>query len=62
VSGDHQHGRGEDHGHGLPGAGYRRPLAVVLGISGTILAVEVAGAFISGSVALLADAGHMCPF
>jgi cobalt-zinc-cadmium efflux system protein len=47
------------HGHSLPGAGHRRTLAVVLGISGTILAVEVIGAFVSGSLALLADAGHM---
>lgn len=47
------------HGHGVPGAGHRRPLAIVLGISSTILAVEVAGAFISGSLALLADVGHM---
>ena len=31
----------------------------MLGISGTILAVEATGAFISGSLALLADAGHM---
>jgi cobalt-zinc-cadmium efflux system protein len=58
VSGGQQR-NGGGHGHGLPGAGHRRPLAVVLGISGTILAVEVAGAFISGSLALLADAGHM---
>jgi cobalt-zinc-cadmium efflux system protein len=50
---------GGEHGHGLPGAGHRRPLAVVLGISGTILIVEVIGAFVSGSLALLADAGHM---
>ena len=42
-----------------PAAGHRRPLAIVLGISGTILVVEVIGAFISGSLALLADAGHM---
>ncbi len=47
------------HGHSPPGAGHRRALAVVLGISGTILAVEVIGAFVSGSLALLADAGHM---
>lgn len=52
-------GAGHDHGHGPPGAGHRRPLAVVLGISGTILAVGVAGAFVSGSLALLAHAGHM---
>jgi cobalt-zinc-cadmium efflux system protein len=59
VSGGHQHGSGESHGHGVPGAGHRRPLAVVLAISGTILAVEVTGAVVSGSLALLADAGHM---
>ena len=41
------------------GGGHRRPLAIVLGISATILVVEVVGAFISGSLALLADAGHM---
>jgi cobalt-zinc-cadmium efflux system protein len=32
---------------------------MVLAISSTILVVEVIGAFISGSLALLADAGHM---
>jgi cobalt-zinc-cadmium efflux system protein len=34
-------------------------LAAVLGISATILVVEVIGALVSGSLALLADAGHM---
>jgi len=48
------------HGHGVPtGGGFARRLAVVLSISGTILIVEVIGAVISGSLALLADAGHM---
>jgi cobalt-zinc-cadmium efflux system protein len=50
---------GHDHDHGLAAAGHRRPLAVVLGISSAILVVEVIGALISGSLALLADAGHM---
>jgi cobalt-zinc-cadmium efflux system protein len=50
---------GHDHDHGLAASGNRRPLAVVLGISSTILVVEVIGALISGSLALLADAGHM---
>ena len=60
VSGGRHNGSGgHGHDHSLPGAGHRRPLAIVLGITGTILAVEVAGAFISGSLALLADAGHM---
>jgi Co/Zn/Cd efflux system component len=53
-------GEGHGHEHALPtGAGTRRPLTIVLGISSTILVVEVVGAFISGSLALLADAGHM---
>jgi cobalt-zinc-cadmium efflux system protein len=64
VTADHErHGHGSDpgrgHSHDLPAAGHRRPLAIVLGISGTILIVEVVGAFVSGSLALLADAGHM---
>ena len=47
------------HSHGAPGPGQRRALSVVLGISAVILAAEVAGAVLSGSLALLADAGHM---
>jgi cobalt-zinc-cadmium efflux system protein len=50
---------GHDHDHGLATSGNRRPLAVVLGMSSAILVVEVIGALISGSLALLADAGHM---
>src|SRR5439155_1216112 len=44
------------HGHG---GGHRRPLATVLAISATILVLEVVGAALSGSLALLADAGHL---
>jgi cobalt-zinc-cadmium efflux system protein len=51
--------RAHDHGGLLAADGHRRPLAIVLGISSTILVVEVVGALISGSLALLADAGHM---
>jgi cobalt-zinc-cadmium efflux system protein len=50
---------GHDHDHGVAASGNRRPLAIVLGISSAILVVEVIGALISGSLALLADAGHM---
>jgi cobalt-zinc-cadmium efflux system protein len=50
---------GHGHDHAVPGAGHRRPLAIVLAISTTILVVEVVGAVVSGSLALLADAGHM---
>ena len=55
---------GAGHGHGLPrGAtasyAYRRRMQAVLGIIAVILVVEVAGAYVSGSLALFADAGHM---
>ncbi|SDF36564.1 cobalt-zinc-cadmium efflux system protein [Blastococcus fimeti] len=52
---------GHDHGH-APGtaAGSRRGrLAVVLGLTLAVLVAEVVGAVVSGSLALLADAGHM---
>src|SRR3954463_696727 len=41
------------------GAGHRRRLALVLGLTVTVLVAEVVGAVVSGSLALLADAGHM---
>ena len=54
-----EHG-GHGHDHAVPtDPGHRRPLAMVLAITATILVVEVIGAFRSGSLALLADAGHM---
>ena len=52
---------GHDHSH-VPAAGglavHRRRLAVVLGLTTVALLVEVVGAAVSGSLALLADAGH----
>jgi len=48
------------HGHGATaGAAHRRRLTVVLGLTLTVLVAEVVGAVVSGSLALLADAGHM---
>ncbi|MBA2354996.1 MAG: cation transporter, partial [Acidobacteria bacterium] len=51
-----------DHKHHTPvgysGQGLKR-LALVLGISATIMVVEIVGAVVAGSLALLADAGHM---
>jgi cobalt-zinc-cadmium efflux system protein len=50
------------HRHGptvSAGGAHRRQLLIVLGISTTILVVEVIGGVITGSLALLADAGHM---
>jgi cobalt-zinc-cadmium efflux system protein len=40
-------------------AGHRRRLAIVLAITCAVLVAEVAGALISGSLVLLADAGHI---
>ena len=49
-----------DHDHGSAGlVDHRGRLLVVLGITVTVLVVEVVGALVSGSLALLADAGHM---
>ena len=53
-------GSGHDHDHGGAAlADHRGRLAIVLAITVTVLIVEVVGAVISGSLALLADAGHM---
>ena len=56
-------GWGHAHGHGAgPGTAagsLRRRLAVVLSLTVGVLAAEVVGAVLSGSLALLADAGHM---
>jgi cobalt-zinc-cadmium efflux system protein len=49
---DHDHGAGQL-------AGQRRRLRAVLAITVTVLLAEVVGAVVSGSLALLADAGHM---
>jgi cobalt-zinc-cadmium efflux system protein len=47
------------HGHGHDPAVDRRRLLLVLVITAAVLAAEVVGAALSGSLALLADAGHM---
>lgn len=57
-------GEAHGHSHGLGGyrsatARHRKRLLAVLAITLSVLVVEVAGAALSGSLALLADAGHM---
>ena len=47
---------GHDHAHG---ASTKGRLAIAFAIVATVLVVEVLGAWLSGSLALLADAGHM---
>ena len=52
-------GKGHTHSHGGELVDHRGRLATVLGLTLTVLVVEVIGSLISGSLALLADAGHM---
>ncbi len=49
AHGEHDHGRGVD----------RRALAVVFVLTTAFMAIEAIGGFVTGSLALLADAGHM---
>ncbi|MFI0899146.1 cation diffusion facilitator family transporter [Streptomyces sp. NPDC020983] len=59
---DHGHGHGgHGHAHGLgtATAEHRGRLLVALGITVLVLATEVVGSLVTGSLALLADAGHM---
>lgn len=49
-----------NHAHGLTATGrHRRRLLAVLSITVAVVLVQVVGAALSGSLALLADAGHM---
>ncbi|MFC5729513.1 MULTISPECIES: cation diffusion facilitator family transporter [Nocardioides] len=52
-------GAGHGHGHAAGRAEDRSRLRWVLAVTGTILVVELVGAWTTGSLALLADAGHM---
>lgn len=49
----------DDHGHVTAAQAHRGRLAWVLAITGVVLVAEVVGGLVSGSFALLADAGHM---
>ncbi|MDP9867842.1 MULTISPECIES: cation diffusion facilitator family transporter [Streptosporangium] len=55
------YGHGHGHGHTEPtaAAAHRGRLAIVLLLTTVVLVVEALGAVLSGSLALLADAGHM---
>lgn len=60
------HSHGHSHGHGPPrgatgtaAAAHRGRLRMALGITLLVLVTEVAGSAVTGSLALLADAGHM---
>ena len=53
----HDHASG--HLHGTASGTHRRRLALVLALTCAVFVLEVVGAVLSGSLALLADAGHM---
>jgi cobalt-zinc-cadmium efflux system protein len=65
MSAGHSHGHGHQHGAagaaptGTAGAAYRGRLRIALGITLLVLVTEVTGSALTGSLALLADAGHM---
>ena len=50
---------GHDHSHAAGRAEDRARLRLVLTITATVMVVELIGAWVAGSLALLADAGHM---
>ena len=52
-------GHGHSHAPVTAAGGKRRRLAIVLALTVGVLVAEVVGAAVSGSLALLADAGHM---
>ena len=56
---NHGHGHGGGHGHAAGRASDRRRLRQVLVVTSVVLVVELVGAWLTGSLALLADAGHM---
>ncbi len=58
-NGDGKNG-GHGHSHGLTvGGAHRGRLVAALAITLSVMLIEVVGAVVSGSLALLADAGHM---
>jgi cobalt-zinc-cadmium efflux system protein len=52
------HGHGHGHGHGSADQNRRR-IAAALTVTAVVLLAEAVGAWVSGSLALLADAGHV---
>jgi cobalt-zinc-cadmium efflux system protein len=56
----HQHGHhGHHHGHAAASGRNRRGLALTLGLAAAYMVAELVGGWLTGSLALLADAGHM---
>lgn len=58
-SGSHSHGPAPGRPTGHVGARHRSTLAIALVLTGTFFVVELIAGLVSGSLALLSDAGHM---
>ncbi len=56
---NHDHGHGHDHTHGLKREGNSSALAWAFGITLVIMVAEVVGGWLTNSLALLSDSGHM---
>ncbi len=56
---ERSHGGHSGHGHDHGAGANRRRLSIAIGIVATVLVVEAFGAFLTGSLSLFADAGHM---
>jgi cobalt-zinc-cadmium efflux system protein len=54
----HGHAHGHPHGHVLPDGRLDRAMAIGVGLNAGFVVAELAAGFVSGSLALLADAGH----
>lgn len=59
MSGDHGHGHSHGSAAWRAGARYQRRLLIAFVLVVGFLVVEVVGGFLTGSLALLSDAGHM---
>ena len=56
---DHGHNHAHDHSHGLKREGNRSALIWAFGITAFIMVAEAVGGWLTNSLALMSDAGHM---
>ncbi len=56
---DHDHDHGHDHAHVARDAASARAIGIAALLTGGFMVVEVVGGVVAGSLALIADAGHM---
>src|SRR5512138_44515 len=56
---DHEHEHAHSHAHGHAHVANERSVALAAALTGVFMVAEIVGGVLSGSLALLADAGHM---